>query len=112
MPPRRATRRFVRTPVGAFSFHHLEPGFFAGFGWYGTGQSFLVAEPEKALIDGFYVSSRKGNRFRHLPELDLASFDLARAHGWIERVADVRIQKYIRRRLDAAERGNIIGVRG
>ena len=34
-------------------------------------QAYLIASPEKALLDLLYLSSRKGNRFESLPELDL-----------------------------------------
>ena len=34
-------------------------------------ETFALATPEKALLDCIYLSSRKGKRFFHLPEVDL-----------------------------------------
>ncbi len=56
------TRRRM-TPVGAFSFHRMSPYFFSGYDWYRGGRSFLIASPEKGLVDCLYLSSRKGKRF-------------------------------------------------
>jgi hypothetical protein len=86
--------------VGTYSFHHLDPEFFAGFHWYRGGAEFLIAEPEKALIDSLYLASRKGNRFGSFPELDLESaFDRERAEHWIAAIRYERIRTFVRRRL-------------
>ena len=88
-----------RTPVGTYSFHRIGPDFFDGFHWYRGGAEFLIAEPEKALIDSLYVASRKGNRFGSFPELDLASgFDPQRAEHWIAAIPYERIRVFVRRR--------------
>ena len=34
-----------------------------------------MAAPEKSLLDTFYLATRKGRQFPHLPELDLEAFD-------------------------------------
>lgn len=34
-------------------------------------ETFALASPEKSLLDSIYLSSRKGRRLYHLPELDL-----------------------------------------
>ena len=100
------TRR-VSTPQGGFSFHRIDPRFFDGHDWYRGGREFLIASPEKALVDCLYLSSRKTMRFRFLPEIDLtASFDRRRARGWIERIPDARIREHARRRLDALRGGS------
>ena len=45
----------IHTEIATFSIHRINPKFFYGFGWYrGTG-NFLIAEPEKALIDSLYL---------------------------------------------------------
>jgi hypothetical protein len=51
----------LHTNAGVFSVHQMAPSFFDGFGWYKGSGSFLIAEPEKALIDCLYLSSRKKN---------------------------------------------------
>lgn len=90
-----------RTPVGTYSFHRIDPEFFDGFHWYHGGAEFLIAEPEKALIDSLYVASRKGNRFGSFPELDLESgFDRERAEHWIATIPYQRIRAFVRRRFD------------
>lgn len=90
-----------RTPVGTYSFHRIDPDFFDGFHWYRGGAEFLIAEPEKALIDSLYVASRKGNRFGSFPELDLESgFDRDRAEHWMTAIPYQRIRAFVRRRFD------------
>lgn len=88
--------RLVRTPVGAYSFHRIHPEFFTGFDWYGGKRDFLVATPEKALVDALYLSSRKGKRFRFFPEMDLGkSFSMRKAVLWARRIRSARIQNYV-----------------
>lgn len=36
-----------------------------------------MASAEKALLDTFYITTRKGRRFSRLPELDLSDFSEA-----------------------------------
>lgn len=47
--------------VGTFSIHQITPSFFDGFDWYKGNGSFLIAEPEKALINSLYLFARKKN---------------------------------------------------
>jgi predicted transcriptional regulator of viral defense system len=89
------TRR-VETGLGAFSFHRLQPAFFGGFDWHRGGRSFLIASPEKALVDCLYLSSRKGRHFGFFPELSLAEgFSIRVAREWVSRIPDPRIRKYV-----------------
>ncbi|MBK7961252.1 MAG: hypothetical protein IPK04_08595 [Bdellovibrionales bacterium] len=46
-----------------------------GIDWIAAGESYGLATAEKALIDCFYISTRKGNRFLNLPEVDLGSIN-------------------------------------
>jgi hypothetical protein len=91
------------TSVGTYSYHQITPDLFAGFDWYGDGQDFLVATAEKALVDSFYLSSRKGRRFRFFPEIDLgAGFSFKRAVEWAEHIAhDPWTREYVLRKLEA-----------
>lgn len=75
------------TPVGHYGFHQIRPGLFGGFGAYrGTG-NFDIATPEKALFDTLYLSTRKGQRFSHLPELELpGGFSWTQIEEWIDRI--------------------------
>jgi hypothetical protein len=92
--------------VGTFSYHRITPDLFAGFDWYGGRQDFLLATPEKALVDSFYLSSRKGRRFRFFPEIDLgAGFSFKLAVEWAERIAhDPWTREYVLRKLEVLER--------
>jgi len=94
--------RVVRTALGRYDFHRIQPGFLAGFDWYRGGREFLIASPEKALVDCLYLASRKGKRFRFLTGVDLGGgFDRAAARRWVRRIADPRIGKHVGRRLEA-----------
>ncbi len=65
------TRR-LESPVGIFEFLKLKPALMLeGVDWSDTRQPYLIATPEKALLDVFYQSTRKNRRFASLPELDL-----------------------------------------
>lgn len=101
--------RVRKTSVGSYSYHRIDPHFFAGFDWYGRRQDFLVATPEKALVDSLYLSSRKGKRFRFFPEINLgAGFNFRRAGGWAERIAhDPWTREYVLRKLEALETGKV-----
>lgn len=97
--------RVMRTALGTYHVHRIDPSFFGGFGWYkGTG-SFLIADPEKALIDCLYLSARRGKRFGHFPELHFPrSFRFGKAREWVERIPDFRIKTCVRKRLEALKR--------
>jgi DNA-binding transcriptional ArsR family regulator len=75
------------TPVGHYDFHQIQPDLFDGFGAYrGTG-NFDIATPEKALFDTLYLSTRKGRRFSHLPEIELPeTFSWAQIEEWTNRI--------------------------
>jgi predicted transcriptional regulator of viral defense system len=94
------TRR-ISTRLGTFSFHHIDAAFFAGFDWYDRGQTFLVAEPGKALVDCLYLSCRRSGRFRHLPDLSLGDGDLEQTEAWVHRIGEPRIRTCVERRLGA-----------
>lgn len=88
--------RTVRTRVGTFSFHRIHPRFFGGFDWYGDRKEFLIASPEKALVDTIYLSSRKGRKFRHFPEIEFPRrFSMKRTHEWANAIPYQRIRRYV-----------------
>ena len=92
--------RIITTSIGVYSLHQLNSRMFTGFDWYGKRQDFLIAEPEKALVDSLYISSRKKKRFGQFPELDLKSgFDFKKARSWTNRIPDKRIRGYVIRAL-------------
>jgi len=79
--------RSISTKLGVFSVYSISPEFFCGFDWYKKEGEFLVAEPEKALIDCLYVSAYKEKQFIHFPELHFSKgFGFRRAKEWIEKI--------------------------
>jgi predicted transcriptional regulator of viral defense system len=64
--------RSVRTPVGTFEFFQLKPEMLLdGIVWSDSPKPYRVATVEKALLDTFYIATRKKRRFAKLPELTL-----------------------------------------
>ncbi len=67
--------RKLKTLIANYEFIQLNPSLFLdGINWSPSNSkiSYLIASPEKALLDTLYLSTRKGNRFASLPELDLS----------------------------------------
>jgi predicted transcriptional regulator of viral defense system len=96
----------IRTRLGTFSVHRIAPSFFAGFRWYKDEGRFLIAEPEKALVDSLYLSSRKKRQYGHFPELHFPrSFSFRGAREWAGRIPDVRIRKNVEKKLAAIIEG-------
>jgi predicted transcriptional regulator of viral defense system len=64
--------RTLQTPVGTFELFRLAPSLMReGIAWSRTAIPYRIASSEKALLDTLYLSTRRGRRFRSLPELDL-----------------------------------------
>jgi len=95
-----------RTPAGTISFHRITPALFGGFDWYRGERQFLIATPEKALIDSLYLSSRKGRQFGRFPELELSpAFSFRRARQWARRIPPGPIRRHVEAKLsDLQER--------
>ena len=90
----------ISTKIGTFIIHQILPAFFDGFDWYRKTGDFLIAEPEKALIDSLYLSTRKKKQFRYFPELYFpASFSFKKAARWAEKIPDLRIKSYVKNKL-------------
>ena len=95
----------ITTAVGVFSVHQITPRFFKGFDWYkGTGD-FLIAEPEKALIDCLYLAGYKKRQFAHFPELAWPeTFSFKKARAWIEEIPNPKIVAQAVKKLEAIEK--------
>lgn len=66
--------RVVATQRGVFEMFLLKPRMMReGVDWSDAPVPFRLASPEKALLDTFYLSTRRGRRFRVLPEIELPS---------------------------------------
>ncbi len=95
-----APTRRIKTPAGDFSLHQVSPDFFDGYEEYKGDGGFLIATPEKALVDCLYLSSRKGRRFASLPELTLpAGFRKRLAHEWVSRIPYERLRAAVKGKL-------------
>ena len=98
-----AHTRVAKTRLATYSFHRIHPAFFTGFAWHSSNQ-FLIATPEKAVVDCLYLSGRKGRRFGHLPELELPrSFSFRRARSWTGRIAEPRLRAHVLEKLKNVE---------
>ena len=90
----------IHTKVGTFFIHQISPSFFDGFDWYEGNGSFLIAEPEKALIDSLYLSARKKRQFSYFPELYFPkSFSFKKASKWIGKIQDSRLKSSVTKKL-------------
>jgi predicted transcriptional regulator of viral defense system len=69
------TRR-LGSAIASFEFIQMNPKYMAyGIDWIAAEVSYGLATAEKALVDCFYISTRKGNRFLNLPEVDFDSIN-------------------------------------
>lgn len=96
--------RRITTPVGVFELFQLAPELMKnGVVWSETRAPYRIATSEKALFDTLYISTRKGRRFRSLPELDLSRrrFSRRRFAALLGEVEDPTIATAIERRFDA-----------
>ena len=91
----------IHTKIGTFSIHRISPLFFDGFDWYKGEGSFLTAEPEKALIDSLYLSTRKKKQFGYFPELYFPkSFSFKKAAKWVDKIPEKRIRSSVGKKLE------------
>ncbi len=89
--------RTLISPIGYFEFIHLNPSMMTkGIEWTNHKTPYLIAAPEKAILDTLYISIHKGKRFTSLPELDFENIDLKSLKSLIQRsIKNKRIKKAI-----------------
>ncbi|MCK4912688.1 MAG: hypothetical protein KAS05_03095 [Candidatus Omnitrophica bacterium] len=93
--------KIIHTKIATFSVHQIAPSFFKGFGWYKGQGSFLIAEPEKALVDCLYLSTRKKKQFGYFPELDFfKTFSFRKAKEWVKIISNAKIRISVQKKLD------------
>lgn len=93
--------RKIRTSLGVISVHQLTPGFFRGFDWYQGNGSFLIAEPEKALVDSLYLSACKKKQFAHFPELHFPkTFNFRKAKMWVRLIRNPKVRLNVKKKLN------------
>lgn len=94
--------RTLNTRAGVFSVHQLTPAFFSGFDWYKGEGRFLIAGPEKALIDALYLSGRRKKQYGHFPELHFSQgFSFKKAGEWVARIPEQKVRRYVQKKLEA-----------
>lgn len=94
-----AHTKIMRTKIGIFIIHQIAPSMFFGFDWYNKKGKFLIAEPEKALIDSYYLSTRKKNQYSYFPEMNFPeTFNFKKTEKWIRIIPDIRIRKKVMER--------------
>jgi predicted transcriptional regulator of viral defense system len=92
----------LETTMGDFSIHTLAPEVFGGFKMMPGGS--MMASPEKALFDVFYLSGTKARSFSALPEIDLPdNFDFGELRTWMDKISSKRLKTIVERRLSALE---------
>ncbi len=92
-------RAHLRTPVGTYEFHRIQPDLFGGYEPYGRLGEFDIAKPPKALFDAMYLSSRRTRRFSHLPEIELVGgFSTEEVDSWIARIGHESLRTAVRNR--------------
>lgn len=84
--------RVLRSPIGEFQFFKIRPELMQeGVEVFEGNLEYNIASPEKALLDTFYIATKKGHRFKKLPELDFDNFSekkffkLIQSYPWISR---------------------------
>lgn len=102
-----AHSRVIHTKIGSYRVHRISPSFFSGFDWYKGEKTFLIASPEKALVDSLYLSVHKKMPYRHFPELHFPkSFRFAKAAAWARKIPSARVRTRVLKELGRlADRG-------
>jgi len=95
-----AHARTIRTKIGVFHVHRISPSFFTGFDWYKETGNFLIAEPEKALVDSLYLSAYKRKHFGYFPELHFPkSFSFKKVNTWVNKIPSRKVRIYVAKSL-------------
>lgn len=87
-----------RSPAGTASLHHVHTSFFFGYDEH-PGGGFMIASPEKALVDLFYMASMGRGRFRSPPEIELLEkFSRRKALAIIKSIRSRRVRTMVNAR--------------
>jgi len=89
----------IKTELGTYSVHHVQPELFAGFE-FDPESGMKLASPEKALVDFLYLSPTRSRLFAALPEVELPRRFRARAaRAWVGHIPSVRLRTIVDREL-------------
>jgi predicted transcriptional regulator of viral defense system len=96
----------LETSMGDFSIHTVAPEVFGGF--EPTVDGALIASPEKALFDVFYLSGTKPRTFSSLPEVELPDrFAFGKLRSWTRKIPSQRLRTIVERRTTELESASI-----
>jgi predicted transcriptional regulator of viral defense system len=99
--------KIVRTALGVYRIHRIAPAFFAGFDWSRPGRAYLIASPEKALVDSLYLSAHKARSYRHFPEIHFSpGFSFRRAAAWARKIPSKRVRLRVLKDLERLREQN------
>ena len=94
--------RTVSTKIATFCIHQLTPSFFKGFEWYKKTGSFLIAQPEKALVDSLYLSAYKKRQYGYFPEINFPrTFSFKKVRYWASIIPNARVKKHVQNKIKA-----------
>lgn len=97
--------RKLVTSVGTYELFGLTPKMMrSGIEWSDTRVPDRIATAEKALLDTLYISTKRGGRFRSLPELDLTRFSVRRFRSLLASIDTPRVMTAVERRFAALQR--------
>lgn len=95
-----AHTRTINTKIAIFCIHQLTPSFFKGFNWYKKTGSFLIAQPEKALVDSLYLSAYKKRQYGYFPEINFPrAFSFKKARYWADIIPNARVKKHVQNKI-------------
>lgn len=90
----------IKTALGVFQLHKITPGFFFGFDWHKGSGGFLSADPEKAMADCLYLSTRRKNQYAHFPELHTGNnFSVKKTRDYLKKIPDEKARRAALKRL-------------
>ncbi len=95
--------RAYHLPMGNFTYQHLPPSLFFGYTQISaTPLPYLIAEPEKALLDFFYLnpSVKNSNDLSEL-RLNLENIDWSKLNHYLKLFKHVRLNYLVKKLEDA-----------
>lgn len=76
--------RILKSSIGEFRFFQIKPEIMVeGIELFEGTVTYNMASPEKALLDTFYLATKKGSRFKKLPEIEFETFKEKKFLQWL-----------------------------
>jgi predicted transcriptional regulator of viral defense system len=94
----------IETALGILVVHRVAPEVFGG---YEITNDVQLATPAKAVFDLAYLSASHGQRFRHLPELELGrGYRPQGVQLWVSKIKSTRLRAMTLDRIHVIEQGS------